>query len=136
MNAGKSSVFKRELVMPATTMTLEEWYAEGERRFGKDRMQWRFTCPSCGHDACAKDWRDAKAPEGTIAFSCVGRWLKADDKNTFERKGGPCQYSGGGLFRLNPITVIDPEGKEHHVFNFALSSATGQTTVKSRADQS
>jgi hypothetical protein len=99
-------------------MTKDEWIAEGERRFGKDTLQWRFICPSCGHVAAVKDWKDAKAPEGAVAFSCIGRYTKADDKNTFAKKGGPCQYAGGGLFKLNPVKVIGDDG-EHAVFDFA-----------------
>lgn len=101
------------------TMTQAEWIAEGTRRFGEFGLAWRFVCPSCGHVATPKDWRDAGAPEGAIAFSCVGRYLGAKGDNSFKRDGGPCNYAGGGLFKLNPVRVIDDEGKEHNVFAFA-----------------
>ncbi len=101
------------------TMTYEEWFAEGEKRFGKDRNYWKFVCPSCGHVAAAHDWFDADAPAGAVGFSCVGRWTGAGAAATFKKAGGPCNYAGGGLFKLNPIAVIDAEGKEHHVFEFA-----------------
>lgn len=102
-----------------TTMTKEEWTAEAKRRFGDNPDQWRFVCPSCGHVASVGDWKAADATSGSIAFSCIGRWVKGDDAKTFKKKGGPCQYAGGGLFKLNPITVIDEAGKEHRVFDFA-----------------
>lgn len=108
------------------TMTKEEWDAEGERRFGDDRLLWRFICPSCGHEAPVSEWRATKAPDSAIAFSCVGRWSKGSDNKTFKRKGGPCQYAGGGLFRLNPITVIEDGGKEHQVFDFAPTPKTAE----------
>ena len=73
-------------------------------------MKWRFVCPSCGHVASVKDWKDAGASEGEVAFSCVGRHLNADDAKTFKHDGGPCQYAGGGLFGLNPVTVIHEDG--------------------------
>jgi hypothetical protein len=86
-------------------MTKEEWYAEGERRFGKDQMKWKFICPACGYIATPKDWKDAGVDLNTVAFSCVGRWLGITRK-MFERdKRGPCDYAGGGLFRLNPMKV-------------------------------
>jgi hypothetical protein len=107
----------------ATTMTIEEWKAEGARLFGADSLEWKFVCPSCGHITPVKEWKDAKAPEGAVAFSCVGRYLSADGKNTFKKAGGPCNYAGGGLFKLNPITVIDTSGAEHQVFDFARSHA-------------
>jgi hypothetical protein len=88
-------------------MTKAEWEAEGERRFGKDMMRWRFVCPSCGHIASVQDYKDAGAPVGAIAFSCVGRWAGAGDENTFKKAGGPCNYAGGGLIGLNPLEVGD-----------------------------
>lgn len=100
-------------------MTYEEWKAEGTKRFGDDMLQWRFVCPSCGHIAKADDWRQARAPEGAVAFSCVGRWKGGDDKKSFRNKGGPCFYTGGGLFKINPVRVADLDGKEHDLFAFA-----------------
>lgn len=101
------------------TLTLAEWEAEGERRFGKDKREWAFVCPVCGHVATALDWKAVGAPEGSVAFSCVGRWMDKP-RDAFAKKGeGPCNYAGGGLFRLNPVIVTDPGGKEHALFDFA-----------------
>jgi len=47
-------------------MTYTEWKAEGQRRFGKNKLNWRFVCPSCGHIASVQDWRDAGAPDGAV----------------------------------------------------------------------
>lgn len=106
-------------------LTFEQWNEEGERRFGTDRAKWRFVCPVCKHVASAQDWRDAGAPEGALAFSCVGRWLEAP-RRAFEDSGvGPCNYAGGGLFRLNPVRVVRPQESDdevpfvHEVFEFA-----------------
>lgn len=105
--------------MTETKIGHEEWKAKARRLFGDDPLKWRFVCPVCKHVACVDDWRKAGAPEGTVAFSCVGRWLPGS-KDAFEKKGkGPCTYAGGGLFRLNPITVVQPDGTEHEVFDFA-----------------
>jgi hypothetical protein len=59
------------------------------------------------------------ASEGAVAFSCVGRYLDADGTMAFKLAGGPCNYAGGGLFKINPVTVIDDEGRKHTVFAFA-----------------
>lgn len=97
-------------------MTREEWYAEGRRRFGDDVMKWKFVCPACGHVASVQDYKDAGAPEGAVAFSCIGRYLP-NAKQAFSPKGpGPCTYAGGGLFRLNPVKL---EGRKDGVFAFA-----------------
>lgn len=102
-----------------TTMTAKEWHAEGWRRFGPDQMKWRFKCPSCEDVACAEDWKAVGAPENAVAYSCRGRWMPESKATIWQKGKGPCNYAGGGLFRLNPITVIDSEGKEHNIFEFA-----------------
>lgn len=83
------------------------------------RARYTLDCPSCDHVATVRDWKDAGAKENNAAFSCVGRWLGADDKHTFRKDGGPCQYAGGGLFQLNPITVTHPDGATVQCFAFA-----------------
>jgi hypothetical protein len=98
--------------------THEQWIEEAKRRFGDDPMDWRFVCPVCGHVASVRDWKDAGAAEGEVAFSCVGRHIEGS-KAAFEQSGeGPCTYAGGGLFRLNPVEVTR-DGKTNDVFDFA-----------------
>jgi hypothetical protein len=99
------------------TMTRDEWLAEAERRFGKDTLAWKFKCPVCKVVTSVKEWKDAGAPEGAVAFSCVGRFMP-DAKSGFDGKAQPCDYAGGGLFRLNPVKV-DDNGAVHEVFEFA-----------------
>lgn len=102
------------------------WLAEGERRFGSDAMRWRFVCPSCGHVASVQDWRNAGAPSGAVAFSCVGRYTGADHSNTFKHAGGPCNYTSGGLFVINRLFVMTADGKETPVFEFAEVESAGE----------
>lgn len=83
--------------------SIEDWHAELVRCFGDDPMGWKFICPSCGHVASVQDWKDAGAPSNAVAFSCIGRWVESTAK-IFE-KPGPCNYAGGGLFRLNPVEI-------------------------------
>jgi len=90
-------------------LTKEEWLAEGKELFGDDQSKWKFVCPACGHVASVKDWRDAGASDGEIAFSCIGRRLEKK-RGAFESKGkGPCDYTQGGLFKLCK-TIVDGEG--------------------------
>lgn len=86
-------------------MTHQEWLEKGEQLFGADIMQWRFACPSCGHVASVQDWKDAGAPEGAVAFSCVGRYLPKCNEAFGGKGSGPCNYAGGGLIRLNRVDV-------------------------------
>lgn len=100
-------------------VTHEEWLAEAKKRFGDDPLKWRFVCPVCKHVASAQDWKDAGADEGAVAFSCVGRWKKGSRDALRGEGDGPCNYAGGGLFRLNPVHVMMPDGTEHQAFEFA-----------------
>lgn len=98
-------------------MTRAEWMQAGTALFGADTALWRFRCPACGYVASVKDWRNAGAEEGMIAFSCIGR-LRPSPRDAFMAGGpGPCNYAGGGLFRLNPVDV---DGER--VFAFAESA--------------
>lgn len=108
---------------PFVYATPEEWEAEAVRRFGENELEWRFVCPSCGLVAKVDEWRLAGAPIQGAARSCVGRWLGADGSKTFRKAGGPCNYAGGGLFGLNPVTVHFPDGSRQHVFAFAATVA-------------
>lgn len=101
-------------------MTRDEWQAEGERRFGPDLITWRFVCPVCGHVATPRDWQEAGAPQTAVAFSCVGRWSLRNRPALGGSGPGPCDYAGGGLFRLNPVEV-EGAGK---FFAFAEVAAT------------
>lgn len=99
-------------------MTVEEWRAEGKRRFGVDEMQWRWKCPSCGHVASTQDYKDAGAASGVVGYSCIGRYLP-ECKEAFGGPGsGPCNYAGGGLIGINPVEVV-ADGHTHRMFEFA-----------------
>lgn len=108
-------------ISEAEAMTHAEWVAEGDKLFGHDTDAWRFECPVCKHVASVGDYKAAGAPEAAVAFSCIGRWLE-NARPAFEERGvGPCTYAGGGLFKLNPVTVVDLGGRKHHVFAFAAA---------------
>lgn len=94
--------------------SVEDWQAEAVRRFGPDQMKWKFMCPSCGHVASIQDWKDAGGTEGEVAFSCIGRHIKGSGDILNKKK--PCNYAGGGLFRLNPVSI---QGIPDGVFDFA-----------------
>lgn len=112
--------------MSTKKMTFTEWKKLGASLFGPSKLDWKFVCPSCGHIAKTSDWLDAGAKEGEVAFSCVGRHPKTEGDRkkaadaAFGKRGGPCNYAGGGLFQLNPV-VIDFEdgGQPGAYFDFA-----------------
>jgi hypothetical protein len=106
-----------------TKLTFEEWKNRGKEIFGtEDRRLWKFKCPACGFIQSFEDFIKAGATEeetfDMIGFSCVGRVMK--EKGQFlQDKKQPCNYAGGGLFRLNPLTIITSDGLEHSFFDFA-----------------
>lgn len=114
--------------MEIKTITQADWEAEGTRLFGPDKMQWRFVCPACGHIAAVKDWQAAGAPEGAVAFSCIGRWAGAK-REAFGEGDGPCNYAGGGLIGLNPVRVLANNGKESNLFEFAEPQPDSHTGI-------
>lgn len=112
-----------EIGNPEAVMTRDEWEAEGRRRFGDDKMKWAFVCPICDHVATVQEYKDAGAPHGAVAFSCVGRWVGAKrqafgGEGAGEDRPGPCDYAGGGFFMVNPLEV---DG--YRYFNFAEVTA-------------
>lgn len=113
-------------------LTHAAWLTEAKERFGPDPDLWAFACPSCGHVSTIRDWKNSGAGEGEFAFSCVGRALGA--KAELGTKRGPCNYAGGGLFRLNPVHVVMPDGGTRQTFEFAdvPPAPTIQTTPKTQ----
>jgi len=110
-------------------ISYQKWIQEAESRYGKGSMQWKFRCPVCKHVASVEEYRAADAPEGAIAFSCIGRYLPEHNDAFASEQKAPCNYTGGGLFRLNPITVITDDGETHDVFDFSESPlATTETS--------
>lgn len=110
--------------MSKIRLTHAAWLAAAKERYGDKSSAWKFQCPSCGHVQCAKDFEERTGLTreqilGQIGFSCIGRSLPAGAKvsEIFE-KPGPCNYTGGGLLRLNPIEV-DADGTIIQVFDFA-----------------
>lgn len=106
-----------------TFESVAAWLAEGKRRFGDDFMVWRFVCPVCKHVASVADFKAAGAPEADLATKeCIGRYRKERAHPFGEGKdkvAQPCDYAGYGLFRLSPVRVKQPDGRETHAFAFA-----------------
>lgn len=103
-------------------ITRKEWFKEGEKRFGKDKKNWKFKCPNCGniqdyHDFDKLTTINKEEIENVVYFSCIGRWIE-DSKGTITNKSSPCDYTNGGLFNFAKLEV-DFKGKKISVFEFA-----------------
>lgn len=109
-----SAKFSKEL-----RYTLNEFVARGTELYGEDRTKWKFICPMCGQVHTYEDfikYVDKDTADGMMGFSCIGRVMpKCYEMG--ENKA-PCNYTGGGLFRFNPV-IIEFADKEQQYFNFA-----------------
>ena len=107
--------------MTVPSYTEAEWLAEAVKRFGKNSRHWKFKCPICGVQTTYEEWVNARA-ENSAAFACIGRFTTAKRKafgTTADEVEGPCNYTGGGLFRMNPVHVLQEDGNELQLFAFA-----------------
>lgn len=97
--------------MAKNQLTLSEWRAIAEPKFGTDIKQWKFKCCSCGGEQTLQDFIDAKVEkaEEKFYFSCIGRYVK----------GKGCNWTLGGLFQIHQTEVISEEGKPVAVFEFS-----------------
>lgn len=94
--------------MDKVTMTRDEWLQKGKELFGEDMLKWRFVCPSCSHVQTPEDFRpysEQGVTPDTAYMNCIGRYDGHGDVPILSGQG-PCNYTSGGLFNLNPIKVI------------------------------
>lgn len=99
-------------------LTRDQYFALATARFGF-QDDWKFVCPCCGHVAAVREYI-AIDEEGAIGFNCIGRYLSQSYIESLPG-GGPCNYSGGGLFNFNPIYL--KEGGRY--FDLAPGDGTG-----------
>lgn len=102
--------------------SVDEWREEGERRFGKDVMAWRFKCPMCGHVAAVKEFADAgaKDPANAAYEECIGRYTGKGSPKEGDSSG--CNWAAYGLFGIpngKGVIVITGEETGAEIFAFA-----------------
>ena len=94
-----------------TKLTLAEWRALAEPKFGADIKKWKFKCCNCGQSQSLQEFIDAGVndPYQKFYFSCIGRWV--------DNRG--CKWTLGGLFQIHDTEVVNEEGNTVAVFEFA-----------------
>lgn len=103
-------------------LPLDEFRAEIKAQ-GLEPLDYAFICPACNTIQSAR-WliaagagADFDAVQGTLGFSCVGRFTGAGGDKREEGKG--CDWTLGGLFQIHKLTVVTPEGQKHPHFEVA-----------------
>lgn len=113
----------RRTKMKTARIKYDEWQSEMIRRYPK-RDNITFICPVCGYPQTVKQCEEAGLAPGEIGFSCIGRHIEgsmsAFGGNKKNKKTGPCNYAGGGLFALNPVTVVLEDGSGVDVFDVSI----------------
>ena len=95
----------------ATVYTMDEWKKEATRRFGPDKMNWKFKCPACSHIQSMRDFSNAHLEPERAITNCASRYGIGGIKT--------CKWTTGGFLRFNQTYVIDKEYFPHLVFDFA-----------------
>ncbi len=78
-------------------LSSREWYVEGCNRYGTEKTNWKFRCPSCGQQ---------------IDRSMFNRKMKY----IFLVDCVHCDWKGFG--GKNPISVHESHGETHNIFDF------------------
>lgn len=122
--------------MPLTDLvriSADAWLAEATRRHPRSLLDVRFRCPSCGyvqtgHDFLALEGMTRETMEGSLGFSCIGRFIDAPQE-AFTGPPGPCNYAGGGLIRIAPI-AIEANDEERYFFDFDVEPLTARLATR------
>lgn len=111
-------------------MSKEDWLAQGRELFGDDPRQWKFKCACCGHVQTIADFIELQdlglwhGIDAQVAYhSCIGRYdprIPEEEPGRLDGEGkSPCDYTLSGFISLAKTLVVDDEGHEHRVFEFA-----------------
>lgn len=91
-------------------ITYETFIERLTEAFGNDNKQWKFECPMCHGIQSPQDFIDNKIKEiDSVNFNCIGRYVK----------GKGCDWTLGGLFQINELTVIK-DCQPHKSFKIAI----------------
>ena len=99
--------------------TLEDWRAEGSRRFGADFEQWKFRCPVCGRVTTVIEFKQYGGEPDDAYINCIGRFnghMKPHKKGDSNEQG--CDWAAYGFFKITGVAVKH-NGKTVDVFDFA-----------------
>ena len=89
----------------------DAWLQKAKDLFGKDPLDWKFKCVSCGNIQTARDFIEADFKTGRamqlVYQECIGRHVK----------GRGCDWTLYGLLSIHELEV-EHEGSRIPVFKF------------------
>lgn len=94
-------------------MTITAWLEDGARRFGPNKLKWKFVCSGCGHVQAVEDFRSHNERGATAESAhsvCIGRFAGLRRTWLGGEGPGPCDYTSGGLFDIRPVTLTEDDG--------------------------
>lgn len=103
------------------TLTLDEFRAELKAQ-GVEREDYAFKCPMCGTIQSGRmlinagAGTDFEAINGTVGFSCIGRFTAKTSPSIEKGKNHGCNWTLGGLFQTHTLEVTTPDGVAHPHF--------------------
>lgn len=100
---------------PKTYERIELWERQARRRFGPNKLAWRWRCHQCGTVFSAADYVQAGAPLEQVGVACLGRW----EPRVLGPDGQRCVFNGKTPTPANPITVHTVSGHQVRMLAFA-----------------
>jgi hypothetical protein len=91
------------MTISTTEMKWSEFLAEGVKRFGPDRDQWRFQCPACGH---VQSMADHMSRHSGVQRQEVSGWIFLNCEGRYDKKVG-CNWSLGGLLHIHERLLVE-----------------------------
>lgn len=107
------------------TITVDQFQSELKAQGVRSHEHFAFCCPMCRTVQSARDLINAGAGktfddvQKYIAFSCVGRWTNAGPHKKGNAPGRGCDWTLGGLFQIQDLTVTTADGEKHPRFELA-----------------
>lgn len=100
-----------DLTKKGNVVTLDEWVKEGESLFGKDKLDWKFKCPACGHIQSMREFKNAGLDPELAYVNCASRHGLGGKKD--------CKWTIGGFLIVGGRYVVDHKYVPHLIFCFA-----------------
>ena len=92
-----------------------EWLDKGTEKFGKNKDDWIFECPSCKHKQSVNSVIEHN-PE--LKKEDVRKWIYFNCEGRTNEENG-CDWTLGGLFQIHTLEILWEDNSKSKVFNFA-----------------